>query len=265
MTPEDDEQLHRVVSVIDQVLGDAALGVYLFGSAVLGWGLRPDSDFDVFAVLQRPTSHDEKVVLVDHLLAISGRRTETGRWRRVELTLVVQSEVRPWRYPPTMEFQYGDWLRGDFEKGNVEPWPTRVNPDLAALITMVILANQPLVGPPPAALLDPVPEADLLQAVTHGIESLRDDIASDTRNVVLTFARIWMTIVTGTIGSKDAAADWALDRLPDQYRPVLARARAGYFAEEQETWPRAVLPDVVAHVDYVISEIQRAAPGGTVN
>jgi B12 binding domain len=49
---------------------------------------------------------------------------QAGRWRRVGLTLVVQSEVRPWRYP-TNDFQYGDWLRGEFESGNVEPWPTR--------------------------------------------------------------------------------------------------------------------------------------------
>jgi len=260
VTPEDEDQLQRVISVVKEVLGDTTLGAYLFGSAVLGGELRPDSDLDVLAVLQRCTSREEKAALVAALLAISGRQTETGRWRRVELTLVVQSDVRPWRYPPMMDFQYGDWLRGEFESGNVEPWPTRVNPDLATLIAMVILANRPLLGPPAADLLDPIPSADLLEAATHGIESLRDDLASDTRNVLLTFARIWTTAATGTIRSKDAAADWALERLPDQHRPVLARARAGYVSGEQETWPPAVLAAAVAHVDYVISKT-RDAPG----
>jgi hypothetical protein len=105
---------------------------------------------------------------------------QAGRWRRVGLTLVVQSEVRPWRYP-TNDFQYGDWLRGEFESGNVEPWPTRVNPDLATLIAMAVLANRPLLCAPAADLLDPIPSADLLEAATHAIESLRDDLASDTR------------------------------------------------------------------------------------
>jgi predicted nucleotidyltransferase len=256
MRPEDDEQLRRVVSVIEQVLGEETLGAYLFGSAVLDGGLRPASDLDVFAVLRRRTSGEEKVALVGALLAISGRKTDTGRWRRVELTVVVQSEVRPWRYPPTMDFQFGDWLRGEFENGNVEPWRTRVNPDLAVLITMVILANHPLLGPPPAVLLDPVPSADLCEAAMHGIESLRSEIASDTRNVLLTFARIWATVVTRTIRPKDAAADWALNRLPDQYRPALARARAGYLADEQETWSQTALAGAVAYVDYVVSELR---------
>jgi len=259
MRAEDDEQLRRVVSIIERELGDATVGAYLFGSAVLGGGLRRESDLDVLAVLRRRTPRQEKVALVNALLAISGKTTEEGCWRRVDLTLVVQSEVRPWRYPPTMDFQYGDWLRGDFEQGNVEPWPTRVNPDLATLITMVILANHPLIGPSPTAVLDPVPRADLLEATNHSIESLRSAIASDTRNVVLTFARLWTTIVTGTIRSKDAAADWALDLLPDRYRPVLARARAGYLGDEPETWPPAALADALAYVDHVASQIQRAA------
>jgi len=258
MRPADDEQLHRVVAVIERVVGNETLGAYLFGSAVLGKGLRPDSDLDVLAVLERRTSRAEKVALVDALLAISGRETETGTWRRVELTLVVQSEVRPWRYPPSMDFQYGDWLRGSFETGSVEPWLTRVNPDLATLITMVIFANRPLLGPPPGDLLESVPRADLLRAGMDGIETLRDDIASDTRNVLLTLARIWTTVVTANIRSKDAAADWALDRLPGEYVPTLVRARAAYLGGGQETWPPTELGDAAACADYMISEIRHA-------
>lgn len=260
VTPGDEDQVQRVVAAIEELLPEITLGAYLYGSAVLGGGLRPDSDLDVLAVLQRRTSREEKVALAGSLLAFSGRRTESGRWRHVELTLVVHSEVRPWRYPPMMDFQYGDWLRDRFESGNVEPWPTRVNPDLATLIAMVVLANRPLLGPAATDLLDPVPAADLRKAATDGIESLRDNLASDTRNVLLTFARIWSTAATGTIRSKDAAADWALERLPDQHRPVLARARAGYLGREQETWPPAVSAEAAAHVDYVVSKI-RDAPG----
>ena len=84
-------------------------------------------------VSKRQTTRDEKQRLVDRLLAISGRSTPDGPLRRVELTIVVESEVNPWRYPPSFDFQYGDWLRSEFESGNVEPWTTTTNPDLAAL------------------------------------------------------------------------------------------------------------------------------------
>ena len=32
------------------------------------------------------------------------------------------------------------------------------------------------------------------------------------------------------------AADWVLERLPDEHRPVLARARAVYLGEATEGW-----------------------------
>jgi hypothetical protein len=224
-------------------------------------GLQPESDLDVLVVSERPTTREQKQRLVDRLLAFSGRRTPNGEWRSVELTIVLESEIKPWRYPPSFDFQYGDWLRGDFERGNVEPWPTTTNPDLAVLITMVLLANTPLLGPPPAEIFDPVPHDDLVRATVGDIESLLGDLDSDTRNVILTLARIWSTVATGRIRSKDAAGDWALGRLPEEHRAVLARARAIYFGDEEERWDD-LRPRVRPFADHVVGEINRIA-GGT--
>jgi hypothetical protein len=55
------------------------------------------------------------------------------------------------------------------------------------------------------------------------LPSLVADLESDTRNVLLTLARMWTTVATGRIVSKDAAAAWALERLPPSAR---ARSRA---------------------------------------
>lgn len=254
---EDRRQLDRLTRLVREVLGPDAVGAYLFGSAVLG-GLKRESDLDVLAVATRPTTHEEKQQLVDRLLAISGRSTPAGRWRRLELTLVVESEISPWRYPPSFDFQYGDWLRGKFERGDLEPWPTRTNPDLAALITMVLLAETPLFGPPPADVFAPVPHDDLIRATVGDIDVLLDDLTDDTRNVVLTRARIWSTVATGTIRSKDAAADWALERLPDEQRAVLARARAIYLGDEEKRWDD-LEPLVRLHAEHVVAEIRRLA------
>lgn len=62
------------------------------------------------------------------------------------------------------------------------------------------------------------------------------ELESDTRNVLLTLARVWTTLATSRIRSKDAAADWAIERLPAAHRPVLAHARAVYLREEEERW-----------------------------
>jgi streptomycin 3"-adenylyltransferase len=101
---------------VREVLGQDAVGAYLHGSAVLG-GLRPHSDIDVLVVSRRGTTSDEKRALIDRLLPISGRGDPSGRARPIELTIVVESEVRPWRYPPRLDFMYGDWLRPDSGPG----------------------------------------------------------------------------------------------------------------------------------------------------
>jgi streptomycin 3"-adenylyltransferase len=243
-------QVDELVAAVRDLLGNDTVGAYLFGSATLG-GLRPHSDLDVLAVSARPTAREEKRRLAGRFLAISG-----GGPRPLELTVVVQSEVRPWRYPPRMDLQYGEWYRGELEAGEVEPWPTRTNPDLASLITMVLQANRPLFGPPPAEVFDPVPRDDYLRAMRSAVDDVLRDLHGDTRNMLLTLARIWSSVTTGTIRSKDEAADWALERLPAEHRPVLEHARAVYLGEADESWDE-LAPRLEPHAAYVVGALER--------
>lgn len=245
-------QLPSILALVDQVLGTQVVGAYLHGSAVLG-GLRPTSDLDVLVVSGRRTSELERRALVDGLLEISGPGAGRGGSRPVELTVVVIGDIRPWRYPPQQEFMYGEWLRDSYEQGDIpEPEPA---PDLSVLITMVLQGDAPLLGPPPAQLLDPVPQQDLNRGATAGIPQLLEELESDTRNVLLTLARIWTTLTTGEIRSKDAAADWALQHLPVRHRAVLARARDMYVqGEDEDRW--SDLTRVREHAEYVVKAIR---------
>jgi predicted nucleotidyltransferase len=252
-------QIESIVRLVRHVLGKDAIGAYLHGSAVLG-GLRPQSDVDVLVVARRRPTAAQRRALVDRLLASSWVRARREPARPVELTVVVQADVRPWRYPPRCAFQYEE-TRDPAQRG---PTPSpRPNPDLAPLLTLVLRGNRPLFGPPPAEVLDPVPPADLRRAIVAGVPALLGDLEWDTRNVVLTLARIWTTLATGAIRSKDAAAAWALSHLPAEHRPVLARARGIYLGDEEEQWDD-LLPHVRPHVDHVVGVIERLATrGGT--
>ena len=252
----DAEQLDQIVGLVHDVLGVDALGAYLHGSTALDQ-LKPHSDVDVLVLSRRPTTATEKRTLIDRLLRMSGRGDPTGQARPIELTIVVESDIRPWRYPPRLDFLYGDWMRAAFERGDFTPWETP-NPDLAPVITMVRFANRPLFGPPPSEVFDPVPLEDLNRAMVEGIPGLLDDLDSDTTNVVLTLALVWTTLATGTIWSKDAAANWVLARLPEEHRPVLARARAVYLGEEGDHWAD-LQARLRPHVDHVLGEIARLA------
>jgi Domain of unknown function (DUF4111) len=179
--------------------------------------------------------------------------------RGIELTVVVQSDIKPWQYPPNRDFQYGDWLRLELERGKTEPWAATRDPDLASLITQVLAANAPLLGPSPSDVLDPPPFADVLDAIVAHLDHWVGNLDADIRNGILALARIWNASVTGTLCSKDAAATWALERLPDEYKAVLARARAIYRGDEEDRWDD-MREDVHRYVDHVAGEIKRLYP-----
>ena len=218
------EQIDAVLAGVRSVLGPSVAGAYLHGSAVTG-GLRPHSDLDLLVVVARSTTAGERRALVERLLAVSGRRAPRPG-RPVELTLVRAHAVRPWRYPPEREFQYGEWSRTEYEDGDV-PGPTK-DPDLALAVTAALAAGLPLTGPPPEDLFEPPPREHVVAAMLHGVPGLLADADDDGVNVVLTLARIWRTLVLGDIVPKDEAADWVRRQLPEPHRAVLARAAEVY-------------------------------------
>lgn len=208
-------QIAETLDLVREVLGPDLVGAYLYGSSMLG-GLQPPSDVDILVVSRRATTHDDKLRLADRMLAISDVDPR-GTRRPIELTIVVHSDIRPWRYPPSFDFQYGDWMRHEFAGGNVEPWPSATNPDLASLCTMVLLTSRPLLGPAAADVLDPVPRDDYLSAITGEARTLVGELGWDARNVALTLARVWSTLATDRVRSKDAAAAWTIAKLPPEY------------------------------------------------
>jgi predicted nucleotidyltransferase len=261
LDPGDREQIRDVVEALREVLGDALVGAYLHGSAVLA-GLRPPSDIDVVAVAARRTTRADKRRLIARLLDLSGPAAPTAPARRpLEVTIVAASDVRPWRYPPRMDFQYGEWWRSEFSNGEVEPWTTPANPDLALLVKMALDGDAPVFGPPPAEVFDPIPDADLLDALVTGAEEVVRDLEGDTRNVVLTLARVWTTVAAGTIGAKDAAAEWALARLPAEHHAVLVRARDIYLGTRAEQWGD-LRARVTPCAEAMLAEIRAAAREG---
>ena len=261
LAPADEVQVAQVIALVEAVLGPAVLGAALTGSAVEGT-LRAGSDLDILVVSARSSSVEERRRLIAGLLPMSGRRAAAGPARSIELTIVVQSAVRPWRYPPSLDFQYGDWWRAEFEGGDVAPWDDP-NPDLAVLLTAALHRSRRLAGRPVTELLGPVPRDDLVRATVDGIPGLLADLQDDTRNVILTLARIWVTVATGEIRSKDAAAAWVLDRLPAARRAPLARARAEYVGDMPTADWQDAQPAVERHVEVVVKAIRGLVDGSS--
>ena len=248
-------QVANVLEAVEEVLGSDVLGVYLYGSAVAG-GLRHRSDLDLLVVVERLPDDEERAALVQALLPVARRAGKRPEDRSLELTVVVRSDVVPWRYPPRQAFQYGEWEREAYLTGFVSA--PRPEADLAVLLTIAVARGVTLAGPPISALLAPVPAVDLRRALVDLIPRLDGDLDSDTANVLLTMARVWATLVTGEILPKDEAASWAIERAPEGARACLRRASGVYLGTEADQWDD-LAAEVRPAADALLTEIRAAA------
>ncbi len=171
---------------------------------------------------------EQRANLMRDLLEVSAWPGTQSLLRALEVTVVLESKMHPWRYPPERELQFGEWLRADILAGNYGH--ATLDRDLAILVSKLLFRNRPLYGPEAESLFDPVPKGDLHDALlaTLAFWNEPSDWHGDERNVILTLARIWFTLSTGAIVPKDEAADWLLKRLPPEYARVLRDARDAY-------------------------------------
>lgn len=105
----------KTLKIINELLEDMLVGVYLCGSAVMG-GLRKDSDVDILVVTNQDLSEIVRKDLTDKLMMISGSIGDIKGIRPLEVTVINLNNIVPWHFPPKHEFMYGEWLREQFKK-----------------------------------------------------------------------------------------------------------------------------------------------------
>ncbi|MDF8265660.1 aminoglycoside adenylyltransferase family protein [Luteipulveratus flavus] len=223
----------QVLAHCDEHDPGGVLGVHLYGSAVAG-GLRPDSDVDLLLLTERALTASERSALTQVLLDHSGRRARRTPGRPVELTCIVRSSVAPWAYPPMSDYQYGEWLRDEALAG--DPLGPKPSPDLAVLLTQARADSVALRGAALSDVTADVPPADLRRAVLDSLDPLLADLDGDERNVLLTLARMVVTLESGRIVAKDVAAAEIGATLTEADRGTLDLARRAYLGEAHDDW-----------------------------
>ena len=249
-------QLSAVRGLLHARLGERLTAIHLYGSAVDS-GLKPASDLDLMVSVAQALPQEARQGLMQALLHHSAGPGTSRQLRALEVTVVVIGEVVPWRYPPRREMQFGEWLREDILQGRFEP--PMPDHDLAILLTKVRRHSKPLFGLEAAALFEDVPLADLRRAMQDSCDQWHtaEDWDGDEITVILALARIWFTACTGGIASKDAAASWAIGRMPEAHRPVMARALQAYLRGDGDA--SALLPaEIAAIVHFCKQEIAQA-------
>lgn len=242
----------QALKIIEELLDSILVGVYLYGSAVMG-GLRINSDVDILVVTNHSLSERTRRDLTDRLMLISGKIGNTNAMRPLEVTVINQKDVVPWHFPPKYEFMYGEWLREQFEKGEISQ--LTYDPDLAILLAQVRKNSINLSGPKATEVLEPVPMTDIRRAIKESLPRVIADIRGDERNVILTLARMLLTASTGEISSKDLAAEWAIPQLPNEHAALLDLARKAYRGEYDDEWEGMEI-EMASLVNYMKKSIE---------
>ncbi|WP_397476044.1 AadA family aminoglycoside 3''-O-nucleotidyltransferase [Pusillimonas sp.] len=222
------DQVFDALSILENHLGETIQAIHLFGSAVDG-GLKPFSDIDLLITVNVPLDASTRAALMSDLLSVSAFPGTDVACRALEVTVLVHEDVVPWRYPARRQLQFGEWLRDNINAGIFEP--AMADHDLAILLTQVQRHSVDLYGPAAREFFDEVPVSDVQRSLleTLSLWKTEADWAGDERNIVLALVRIWYTVMTGDIASKDAAADWAVQRLPSQHKHIVIAARDAYL------------------------------------
>jgi predicted nucleotidyltransferase len=228
-----DEAL-AATETIRSILREALLAVYLHGSAVSG-GLRPQSDVDLLAIVDCPMVDEQRRDLLAALLRMSGRHPRpVGAPRCIELMVFLRADIAAPNFPARAEFIYGEWLREAFES---EELPASVSdPENTLVLAQARQEAVPLFGPDAKELLPPIPPEQVRRAMSDALPLLADTLRGDERNVLLTLARMWRTSATGDFVTKDAAATWAADQMPDEEAGTLIHAREAYLGKVRDDW-----------------------------
>lgn len=254
------KQVDEAASIIRKHLGRHLIATYLYGSALDG-GLKPESDIDLFVVVNNSLSESNRKQLMTEMLSVSSYPAAHGI-RPIEVTVVDARTLKPWVYPPKRELQLGEWFRKDIESGSFES--PKADPDLAILITKIRKSSIALHGPSAMEIFDEVPEADLKKALLSTLQQWQsvNELRGDERTIALAIARIWFTALTGTITSKDKAAEWLIPQVPIHHAKLLTEARNGYLG---------IAPDRLAEkhqellnfVTYAQSKLEKTLSGDT--
>ncbi|WP_419204711.1 AadA family aminoglycoside 3''-O-nucleotidyltransferase [Bordetella trematum] len=224
------DQLFETRSVLEMHL-EAIRAIHLFGSAVDG-GLKPFSDIDLLVTVDAPLNKSTQTALMADLMNVSAFPGTDVKRRALEVTVVALQDVVPWRHPALRQMQFGEWLRDDINAGVFEP--AIIDHDLAILLTQVRQHSVALYGPPAHEIFDEIPAVDVQHCLLETLAqwNTEEDWAGDERNIVLTLVRIFYTAMTGKITSKDAAANWALQYLPNETKSIVIAARDAYLGLE---------------------------------
>ena len=221
--------LNELVQELRNILGDNLVGIYLHGSLAMG-GFNPaSSDIDIIVVAKDKLISQVKVDLRAKLQLLSKRLLSKG----FDMSVVKLNVLKQFEHPTPYEF-YFHYSNIAANKQIEDDGAYDSNLTIHFAITKE--RGICLYGKPIAAIFPDVPKLYYLQSIAHDAEWSLNNIQKgpDTGKclvpvyAVLNFCRALAFIKEELIASKIEGAEWGLEHLPEEYKPLIQEALEEY-------------------------------------
>ena len=244
--PHIDAMLTDLLAQLQRVLGDNLLGVYLYGSLVMGDFDDGLSDVDLLVATARHINQTEFEALHRvHQGIVAGDK----QWdNRLEIAYVSRDALQSTK---TKSSKMGIISPG-------EPFHI-VDSEFGWLMNWYMVREHgvTLLGPPPQDIIEDIHKDDFVKAVKGHLYYLRDYVDGVQHQggqgyVILTMCRGLHTLRHGEQLSKKQAAEWAEKELP-QWATLIRQALVWRMApNELNADHKATIPETKHFVQYVI-------------
>ena len=231
--PDVNALLETLIARMQAVLGEKLVGVYLYGSLVTGGYSQGVSDVDLLAAITSDLSEAEFAALEKMHHGVIAHFPDWGD--RVEIAYLSRHGLRTFKSqrsaiavispgePFNLKTAGRDWLMNWY---------------------LVREGGVALFGPPPQEVIVPISSGERMECVReHALAWpmwVKDaNHLGSQAYAILTLCRALYTVTTGGHVSKQAAAEWAMDALPE-WAPLIQNALAWRLASRDDA------PDVDA-------------------
>lgn len=256
-----EKYFNKLTHTIKAITKENFLGLYIHGSLAMG-GFNPNrSDVDLMIVVKHSLDIPTQCKLAKFLLANSNNPYP------IEVSFLTQKQLENWTHPSPYEFHYSEGWRKSFEQellmGQYEAINNdlKVDPDLAAHITILNHRGLCWEGPPIKDVFPVIPQTHYLSSILADYLDCLKNVEADPVYCVLNLIRVYWYVKEEVISSKLEAGEYGLNSFPQEYKKTIRKVVESYQGNRVKEFHREELTSIRY---YIQSEIGQLAKGSTV-
>lgn len=175
----------------------------------------------------------------------------------IEMSVVLRKTCKPFIYPTPFELHFSagylDWYKEDPDDYIHEM--KGIDKDLASHFTIINKRGKCLFGLPINEVFVEVPASDYMNSIWYDVEHAKKDIKHYPMYLTLNLARVLAYKEEGLVLSKKEGAEWAIDKLPNEYHPLIRDALDDYTESADVVYDKKLAKH---YAKYMIRRIKKS-------